>query len=120
MKENLKLSIIPFITLSLCCFFALILQNSYHIDPDYVYLLNGLNAYNGHFQDIIHVDHPGTPLQLLIGLILPIIAFFRNAPDVASDVLLHPNTYIKTIIVFNCFFPNNGSILYWKSILQTS
>lgn len=126
MKENLKLSIIPFITLSLCCFFALILQNSYQIDPDYVYLLNGLNVYHGHFQDIIHVDHPGTPLQLLIGLLLSIIAFFRNAPDVASDVLLHPNTYIKTIIVLIAFsqtmvlfFIGKAYYKHRKNLLQT-
>jgi len=73
------------------------------LTPDYVYLINGLNVYHGNFEDIIHIDHPGTPLQLLIGLLLPIIAFFRNAPDVASDVLLHPNTYIKTIIIVIAF-----------------
>lgn len=126
MKENLKLSIIPFITLSLCCFFALIIQNSYHIDPDYVYLLNGLNAYHGHFEDIIHVDHPGTPLQLLMGILLPIIAFFRNTPDVAIDLLLHPNAYIKTIIVLIAFsqtmvlfFIGKAYYKHRKNLLQT-
>lgn len=102
-KKNLIVSIIPIFTFFTCCSFALLFQNSYHIDPDFVYLINGLNFHHGNANDIIHVDHPGTPLQILIGWLIPIISFLRNAPDVSTDVFLNPNIYIKTSIIFIAF-----------------
>lgn len=38
-------------------------DHAYWADPDYTYLYNGLLFATGN--EIRHVDHPGTPLQLL-------------------------------------------------------
>lgn len=65
-------------------------------DPQYCYLLNGLNIANG-TGDIGHVDHPGTPVQLFAALIIKITSFFRNSNDITSDVLLHPEMYLFII-----------------------
>ena len=39
-------------------------------DPEYVYLLNGMNVSLLEFDRIGHVDHPGTPFQLITGLFM--------------------------------------------------
>ena len=38
-------------------------EGSFDADPDYGYLLNGLNIL--HFHSPGHIDHPGTPLHVL-------------------------------------------------------
>lgn len=65
-------------------------------DPQYCYLLNGLNIANG-TGDIGHVDHPGTPVQLFAALIIKITSFFRKTNDITNDVLRHPETYLFII-----------------------
>jgi hypothetical protein len=78
---------------------TILLNNSYSIDPDYAYLFNGLNFIRGESFSIVHVDHPGTPLQVLIGLFIFIISSLRGADDLTTDVLSHPQLYIKIIII---------------------
>lgn len=75
------------------------------IDPVYAYLMNGLTFALGS-NDIGHVDHPGTPLQLFVALLITIIGWFHNPGDLATDVLSHPEYYLRiisvTLIIINC------------------
>lgn len=75
------------------------------IDPVYAYLMNGLTFALGS-NDIGHVDHPGTPLQLFAALLITIIGWFHNSGDLTTDVLAHPEYYLRiislTLIILNC------------------
>ncbi|MHA1575393.1 MAG: hypothetical protein ACTSXL_04560, partial [Alphaproteobacteria bacterium] len=95
---------IPIITFIFCGFLALFINNSYFIDPGYAYLINGLNIIRGESFSITHIDHPGTPLQVLIGIFITIIGTLRGANDLTADVLSNPQLYIKTILVSIAFF----------------
>jgi hypothetical protein len=78
-------------------------------DPVYAYLMNGLTFALGS-NDIGHTDNPGTPLQLFCALIIRIVSLLRGADDLATDVLTHPESYIRVIAIFlitiNC-------LLFW-------
>ena len=67
-------------------------------DPDYPYLLNGL----GLLQGIVpkHVDHPGTPLQMWIAIVVWIghgVRHFMGAEGLVKDVLTHTEDYLRLI-----------------------
>lgn len=102
--RHLLLLPMPVITFFSCTYFALFINNSYSIDPDFAYLFNGLNIIRGENFAITHVDHPGTPLQVLIGIFIFIISMFRDADDMTSDVMKNPQVYIQTIIISIAFF----------------
>lgn len=65
------------------------------MDPDYVYFISGLSISEGFFK-VGHIDHPGTPLQLLIAILFRIIFLFRaNNVSYIEDVFLHPDLYLS-------------------------
>jgi hypothetical protein len=69
-----------------------ITKNVYFSDPDYAYILNGLNI-NIHKLPI-YSDHPGVPLTLLSALGIRIIYWFSGSSmDIQSDVLTNPAYY---------------------------
>ncbi len=74
-------------------------------DPVYAYLLNGLTFALGS-NDIGHTDHPGTPLQLFIALLIHLFGWMRGSNDLATDVLTNPESYLRFItivlIIINC------------------
>jgi len=64
------------------------------LDPDYVYFITGLEISNGHF-NVTHIDHPGTPLQLLMGLVYRITYLFRPGNNsFLEDVFANPDLYM--------------------------
>lgn len=65
------------------------------IDPDYVYLLNGLNSGILKFDRIGHVDHPGTPFQVFLGACLDLIHLFSGRGNLVEDVLIRPEFYMR-------------------------
>ena len=65
------------------------------IDPDYVYLLNGLNSGIFRFDRIGHVDHPGTPFQIFLGASIDLIHMFSGRGNVVEDVLTRPEFYMR-------------------------
>ena len=75
------------------------------IDPVYAYLMNGLTFTLGS-NDIGHIDHPGTPLQLFCALLIKIVGWMRGSNDLATDVLSNPESYLRvisiTLIAINC------------------
>jgi|GEM_PF-2070114 hypothetical protein len=71
---------------------------AYHLftsDPEYAYLLNGLNILNFHFPD--HVMGPGTPLQLYCAIVIQIVHLFRGNTSLNVDVLQNPDLYLYYI-----------------------
>src|SRR5579872_3982320 len=66
-------------------------------DPAYIYLFNGLGLVEGYVPH--HTDHPGTPLQLLIGLVvfvahaaMRVIGMAES--DIGASVMAEPETYL--------------------------
>jgi hypothetical protein len=66
-----------------------------NLDPDYVYLLNGLNILHGHAP--AHVDHPGTPLQVLLALIIKLTHLMAGSGALADDVIARPEFYLLAV-----------------------
>jgi hypothetical protein len=61
-------------------------------DPDYGYLFNSLLLIDG--QSPWHIDHPGTPIQLIGALVMKLRYLFTGtAPDLAADFFAHPIEY---------------------------
>lgn len=65
------------------------------IDPDYVYLLSGMNCSDLHFDRIGHIDHPGTPFQIFLGILIRIIHVFSGQGIIVDDVLTRPEHYMR-------------------------
>lgn len=92
------------------------------IDPDYVYLLNGLNCSIFHFDRIGHLDHPGTPFQLFLGVLIRIIHFLSGQQDIIDDVLQRPEHYLNfcshlLALVFFCILIWAGKIAWKESVV---
>ncbi len=65
------------------------------IDPEYPYLLNGLNCAQLLFGQIGHVHHPGTPFQMFIGLQLRVIHLIFGEGSIFEDVFARPEFYLQ-------------------------
>ena len=67
-----------------------------NLDPDYAYLLNGLNITEGQLPG--HVDHPGTPVQILDGWVINAVAHATGHGEFQSrreDMLTRPEFYLN-------------------------
>lgn len=66
-------------------------------DPEYVYLLNAANLAG--LKGVGHIDHPGTPVQVLGAVTIRVVHFFNFSPgiDWHTDVLQRPEYYLKAI-----------------------
>ena len=74
----------------------------YDYDPAYAYLLNGIGVIQGHTPG--HIDHPGTPMQVLVGVIAylkrALAALFEvPAKDFNRAVLADPEQYLWAVSV---------------------
>ncbi len=102
------------------------------VDPEFVYFMTGLNISEGYLK-VIHIDHPGTPLQYLVAIVFRITHFLRgNSTEYIEDVLRHPDLYLSmvnltttAILVVALFiagryvFRKTGSVLY-GILIQTT
>jgi hypothetical protein len=68
---------------------------SHNIDPDYVYLFNSLHLALG--EAPVHIDHPGTPLQLLGAAAIKITNLFRTSAETAVNTIVHSESYLDGI-----------------------
>ncbi len=64
-----------------------------NLDPDYAYLLNGLNILKGFTPG--HVDHPGTPVQVLVAIVVKATHALAGAGPLVDDVIRRPELYLK-------------------------
>ncbi len=79
------------------------------VDPEYAYLFNGA-VLADHKPDIFYVDHPGTPLIVLIAAVIRTIHVFTPGQDILTEVIKNPELYIKaTIFIINLL----GAILLY-------
>lgn len=100
-KLNLLILFIPLFYFFTSLYFRLILGNLSlrSIDPDFVYFMTGLNISEGLIK-VIHIDHPGTPLQYLVALIFKLIYWLRGHSTLYyEDVLSHPDLYLAIVNV---------------------
>ncbi|MDH5189542.1 MAG: hypothetical protein OEW37_11385, partial [Rhodospirillaceae bacterium] len=68
----------------------------YNYDPAYTYLLNGLTMLDGNAPD--HIDHPGTPLQILVAIVVFIRWLIAGInPDMVADAIENPEAYIASV-----------------------
>lgn len=66
----------------------------WYADPGYVYLLNGAVIVRGGTPG--HIDHPGTSLQWIIGIVEQVTYWLAgNQPDIFSDVVNRPEMYAQ-------------------------
>lgn len=63
-------------------------------DPEYIYLMNGLNCANLDFNMIGHFDNPGTPIHFITGIFLRLIHLFSGQRPFTEDVLSQPDNYL--------------------------
>ena len=99
---------------------------AYNSDPEYACLLNFLKV--SEFKQPNHIEHPGTPLQLLGAILIKIKNITRNSSDVPFDVITNPEQYIfhinillmllvATITLFLGIFTYRLTRNIWYSII---
>ena len=70
-----------------------------NLDPDYAYLFNGLEIIHRRVPG--HVDHPGTPVQVLNGIVIYVMHFFsclgRSCLSTDRSVFTDPEFYLHGI-----------------------
>jgi len=80
------------------------------IDPEYAYLFNGLTMARFRFE-LGHIDHPGTPLQIIIALVIWIVQLFNNHQSMVDNVISNPEFYLK--ITFYIVLSINAIALFY-------
>lgn len=64
-------------------------------DPDYPYLFNGLLLDRGEAPQ--HTDHPGTPVQVWVAVVLPLTHALAGKGTLAKDVLGRPEFFLAVV-----------------------
>ena len=67
----------------------------HHYDASYPYLLNALSFATG--KPVFFIDHPGTSLHILGGVVIYVLNLGRAAPDIVDRVLGDPEFYLHVI-----------------------
>ena len=100
-KLKLIISIIPLIVVCWGIFMLTLFDPFYSksSDPEFPYLVNGLNCAILKFNYIGHFDHPGTPFQVFNGIVIRITHFISGEGNIAQDVFTRPEHYLNTISV---------------------
>jgi hypothetical protein len=75
-------------------------------DPSYTYLISSLNL--AQFSGVAHVDHPGTPVQVIGALVIRLVYFLDHKENsLAKEVLMNPEKYLDkinyTFLIIDCF-----------------
>ena len=98
-KQKLIISIFPLLVIIWGIFMLMFFDPFYSksSDPEFPYLVNGLNCATLKFNYIGHIDHPGTPFQVYNGLIIRITHLFTGNGDIAQDVFARPEHYLNAI-----------------------
>ncbi len=89
--------IIPLILTVIAIFFRGDFQHYFlNFDPAYAYLFNGANLAR-FTMDLGHTDHPGTPLQLLIAVVVRIGYWISGTGDLSEDFINRSEFYLTTV-----------------------
>jgi len=97
--SKIKLFVFPAIAIlwGIYIFFFFDPFYSRSIDPEFPYLINGLNCAQLRFNFIGHFDHPGTPFQVFNGIVIKITHLVSGKGDIAQDVFARPEHYMNAI-----------------------
>ena len=98
-KQKLIISIFPLLVIIWGIFVLMFFDPFYSksSDPEFPYLVNGLNCATLKFNYIGHIDHPGTPFQVYNGIIIRITHLVSGKGDIAQDVFARPEHYLNAI-----------------------
>ncbi len=98
-KRNFSIAIIPLLVVVWGIFTYLFFDPFYSksSDPEFPYLINGLNCAILKFNYIGHIDHPGTPLQIFNGLVIRMTHLFSGNGNIVQDVFARPEHYMNAI-----------------------
>lgn len=66
-----------------------------HHDPDYAYLFNGIGILG--LAAPAHIDHPGTPLQMFVALVLKAVYPTSGVQEIVRHVLENPEWHLLMI-----------------------
>lgn len=83
----------------------------FNIDPEYPYLINGLNISVLDFSRIGHTDHPGTPFQIITAIFLRITHLVAGRGNIIDDVIARPEMYLSCLSFYLTFI--TSIILFW-------
>jgi len=99
LKQNLIISIFPLLVIIWGIFMLIFFDPFYSksSDPEFPYLINGLNCATLKFNYIGHIDHPGTPFQVYNGIIIRITHLVSGKGNIAQDVFARPEHYLNAI-----------------------
>lgn len=90
----LVLAVLPVLFLSMSLNFQKI-NGDFHlkgVDPEYCYLANSLALSSG--KTNLYIDHPGTPLIVMMSITNSVTNFFRQG-KLIEDVVQNPEIYLK-------------------------
>lgn len=91
------------------------------VDPEYAYLFSGLTLANGDFS-LGHIDHPGTPLQWLIALILRLGHLISGEGTFNADVMANAEYYLQlsnsVLIIFFAISLFIVGYIVWRTTKQ--
>ncbi len=80
-------------------------------DPSYVYLINSLNLAQLNGYGVGHIDHPGTPAQVIGAVVIYLLHLSNGVnKDIVTDVFSRPEFYISNIYLVFIFI--NSIALY--------
>jgi len=110
LQSIIKISIFPIILIcwGLAIFYFFDPFFARTIDPEYPYLINGLNIAQARFNFIGHFDHPGTPFQVYNAIVIKLTHLISGHGNIAEDVFARPEFYMKSI---------SGSLFLIQTIL---
>ena len=102
MQKKLTLAIIPLLVLAWGIFMLIFFDPFYSgsSDPEFPYLVNGLNCALLKFNRIGLIEHPGTPFHIFCGISILFTYLISGAGGIAHDVFTRPEHYLNGISVF--------------------
>ena len=113
--------VVPLLIVALSMFFATAV-GQFAADPDYIYLLNGLNITGLHQTELM--SHPGTPLQMFSAAVIVVVWLTRTALQLAlsldEDVLSHSELYLFCIKAVVAIFGGAGVFFLGWRLLQAT
>lgn len=101
-KQKLIISIFPLLVVILGIFMLTFFDPFYSksSDPEFPYLINGLNCATLKFNYIGLIEHPGTPFQVFCGISILFTHLFSGNGGIALDVFARPEHYLNAISGF--------------------
>jgi len=98
-KRNFSIAILPLLLLAWGIFTYLLYDPFFSrtIDPEFPYLINGLNCATLKFNYIGHYDHPGTPFQVFNGIVIRLTHLVSGKGNIVQDVFARPEHYMNAI-----------------------